>query len=146
TKQRAVAGAIRSVGRGWKPKKAAEDYRSPKRKRDAGAGLENRRSWTAAALPMNLKIGSLITKHLHVFEVQGFNARILRGILCRFSADQHGMIDRFNHTRRGYSLDIDRVSAFFGDAAYEHLLVSLTHLAHLNHRTAPDRQRRQLRH
>ncbi|HZR20209.1 MAG TPA: hypothetical protein VFE51_23200 [Verrucomicrobiae bacterium] len=60
-------GAIKSVGRGWKPKKAAEDCRSPKRKRDTDAGLENRRFWSAAAL-------------------------------CRFSADQHRMTDRFNHT------------------------------------------------
>src|SRR5581483_2337281 len=44
------AGAIRSVGLGWKPKKAAGDCRSPKRKRDTGAGLENRKFWSAAAL------------------------------------------------------------------------------------------------
>src|SRR5581483_2089049 len=73
--------AIRSVGLGWKPKKAAEnspknsrieplnlenvqvlsnqrtnfkvhgeDCRSPKRKRGTGAGLEDRRFWSAAAL------------------------------------------------------------------------------------------------
>src|SRR5581483_8080195 len=73
-------GAIRSVGLGWKPKKAAEGCRSPKRKRDTGAGLESRRFWSAAAL-------------------------------CHFSADQHRMTDRFNHTPLKLQRDSDNDAA-----------------------------------